>query len=245
MTPSPADPEHRALLAGVRAAPRDDAPRLVLADWYEERGLAELAAFVRWGCANRRAVCRRGPGGVVCPYPDARWFEGHSAAVCASARPAARRHPDWGWWWHRGFVARLEMPADAALDRLGPLLEAWPITTVRLTAPLSAANADVMRARARAGPAGTGGRRRWDHVLNLVYPTVRFREFYGRGPRDACGRFAGHPLDTRFAEALGRRVPAEIELWALGGNPVAAGVPGAPSTRTAPRHSGPPRSRRR
>jgi uncharacterized protein (TIGR02996 family) len=39
-----------ALLAAVRAAPADDAPRLVFADWLDEHGEADLAAFVRVQC---------------------------------------------------------------------------------------------------------------------------------------------------------------------------------------------------
>lgn len=37
-----------ALLAAVLAAPDDDTPRLVLADWWEDYGQADRAAFVRW-----------------------------------------------------------------------------------------------------------------------------------------------------------------------------------------------------
>jgi uncharacterized protein (TIGR02996 family) len=36
-----------ALLAGVRANPADDAPRLIVADWLEEHGQEERAEFVR------------------------------------------------------------------------------------------------------------------------------------------------------------------------------------------------------
>lgn len=43
-------PEYQAMLAGIRAVPDDDLPRLVLADWLEEHGEAERAEFVRVQC---------------------------------------------------------------------------------------------------------------------------------------------------------------------------------------------------
>jgi uncharacterized protein (TIGR02996 family) len=39
--------DHDALLAAICANPRDDTPRLVFADWLEENGQAERAAFIR------------------------------------------------------------------------------------------------------------------------------------------------------------------------------------------------------
>lgn len=43
-------PEYRALLAAVCAAPGDDLPRLVLADWLEEHGKEERSEFIRVQC---------------------------------------------------------------------------------------------------------------------------------------------------------------------------------------------------
>lgn len=55
-----------AFLADVIAHPRDDAPRLVYADWLEDNGRAERAEFIRVQCElarmDREAV---GPGGTV------------------------------------------------------------------------------------------------------------------------------------------------------------------------------------
>lgn len=44
-------PEYRAQIAGIRANPADDLPRLVLADWLEERGEVERAEFIRFQVA--------------------------------------------------------------------------------------------------------------------------------------------------------------------------------------------------
>ena len=46
--------DREALLAAVAADPRDDAPRLVLADWLDEQGEPERAAFIRVQCAAAR-----------------------------------------------------------------------------------------------------------------------------------------------------------------------------------------------
>ena len=39
--------DHDALLRAICESPADDLPRLVFADWLEERGEADFAAFVR------------------------------------------------------------------------------------------------------------------------------------------------------------------------------------------------------
>ena len=44
-----------ALLAAIRAAPDDDAPRLVYADWLDEHGQPERAEFIRLQCELARA----------------------------------------------------------------------------------------------------------------------------------------------------------------------------------------------
>jgi uncharacterized protein (TIGR02996 family) len=49
--PSPyAHPDWHALVAAIRANPADDLPRLVAADWLDEHGEAERAAFIRVQC---------------------------------------------------------------------------------------------------------------------------------------------------------------------------------------------------
>jgi uncharacterized protein (TIGR02996 family) len=46
----PATGDEAALLGAVREAPEDDAPRLVYADWLDEHGDADRAAFIRTQC---------------------------------------------------------------------------------------------------------------------------------------------------------------------------------------------------
>lgn len=54
-------PTERALLDAVLAAPDDDLPRLVLADWYEENGQPERANLIRAHIAvyRKQLVCSR------------------------------------------------------------------------------------------------------------------------------------------------------------------------------------------
>ena len=47
--------EREALLDAIRANPADDTPRLVLADWLDDHGEADHAAFLRIACAVRGA----------------------------------------------------------------------------------------------------------------------------------------------------------------------------------------------
>ena len=44
------NPDELALLAGVAAHPDADLPRLVFADWLEERGFERRAEFIRLQC---------------------------------------------------------------------------------------------------------------------------------------------------------------------------------------------------
>jgi uncharacterized protein (TIGR02996 family) len=103
-----------AFLAAIRAAPDDDAPRLIFADWLEERGDPDRAAFIRIECA--RAKTPRGPA-----YD----------ALRDRAADLLGRH-------HRAWFAPLESPVDDWLFRRGCLEE------VRLDVRLFAAVANEL-----------------------------------------------------------------------------------------------------
>src|SRR5262245_17812978 len=47
-------PDADAFLAAIRAAPADDAPRLVYADWLDDHGQPERAEFIRVQCELAR-----------------------------------------------------------------------------------------------------------------------------------------------------------------------------------------------
>ena len=70
-----------ALLAAIRQAPDDDAPRLVYADWLDEHGQPERAEFIRVQCAlarNPTPALRRREAELLAEHHDA--FAGHLAA---------------------------------------------------------------------------------------------------------------------------------------------------------------------
>jgi uncharacterized protein (TIGR02996 family) len=141
-----------ALLQAILAAPKDDAPRLVYADWLEEHGDAERAEFIRGQC--RLAGMKP-------------WAEG-STELDVRCRELARRHPDWlGWlapftergaqffgWepspFHRGFPARLTLRPNELVTHHDRLFAAAPIRGVTL-------NYFGLRGRVRAAYADLPG----------------------------------------------------------------------------------------
>jgi uncharacterized protein (TIGR02996 family) len=63
-----------ALLAAIRAAPEDDAPRLIYADWLDEHGQPERAEFIRVQCELARhesADLRQREAQLLAHYHDA------------------------------------------------------------------------------------------------------------------------------------------------------------------------------
>jgi uncharacterized protein (TIGR02996 family) len=82
-----------ALLAAIRAAPDDDAPRLVYADWLDEHGQPERAEFIRVQCelARRESpALREREAELLATHHDA--FAGPLAA------------PHLRFRFHRGFI---------------------------------------------------------------------------------------------------------------------------------------------
>jgi uncharacterized protein (TIGR02996 family) len=89
------NPDWRAMVAAVRAAPDDDLPRLVAADWLDERGLGERAEFIRVQCELAKthpcgspAHCVYGPGPVSPPGSMVYWC---GLAECAERHKLTRR----------------------------------------------------------------------------------------------------------------------------------------------------------
>lgn len=110
--------EREAFLAAIRAAPDDDLPRLVFADWLDEQGEGERAEFIRSQCADGSRES----------------FNGSSLAMTHTQ--LAMRHDGYNWlgpwydngWgreavWERGFVCELRTPFSewiAYADRILP-----------------------------------------------------------------------------------------------------------------------------
>ena len=118
-------PERADFLAAIRHAPDEDAPRLIYADWLDDHGDAERAAFIRFQCAL-------GPD-------NSREFGWIDRTVLRRVGPdAARRFLDRVRvseveCFERGFLSGIECPARGTPSRHLGVLAEEPIG--RLTVP--------------------------------------------------------------------------------------------------------------
>ena len=110
------------LFRRLLAAPEDDAPRLVYADWLDEHGQPERAEFVRLQCAMDRI-----------PPKTGRWRPLYERAVRWSgewkahwAGPALERVLNAEF--RRGFVDRVRLTVDQFLKSADELLTLEPVT---------------------------------------------------------------------------------------------------------------------
>ncbi len=113
-----------AFLQAIREAPDDDAPRLLYADWLEERG-DPRGAFIRVQCALEQ----RDPADPARPELEDEaqaLLDKHEAEWTAPFRRAASE-----WRFRRGFVEEVTTTADAFLSG-GGVFGAFPIRKVRL-----------------------------------------------------------------------------------------------------------------
>jgi uncharacterized protein (TIGR02996 family) len=148
-------------IRSIIAAPEDDAPRLIYADWLDEHGEPERADFIRTECRLARLPCTQATD--PCSLSSGTMVSKSDCPNCLKARPL--------WWrrlelWkahvramfreeislgftvslgeerhpaglvgtvHRGFVSAIAMTTRAFLDRAATLFAAYPITAVRLT----------------------------------------------------------------------------------------------------------------
>src|SRR4051795_10357418 len=113
-----------ALLQAILDEPDDDAPRLIYADWLEERG-DPRAEFIRAQCALAQlpADDERRPDLEAC---EARLLAGHGKGWAGPIRRRAR-----AWTFRRGFVEGIKIGADAFLAHTADLFAAAPIRHVR------------------------------------------------------------------------------------------------------------------
>ncbi len=96
----------RALYEAILANPDDDLPRLVYADWLEENGQSDTAAFIRVQCELARTP-QWEPLWVLCSRLDKSWLTGRGKSPPDHALPAgvrwASRH------YRRGFPCRVRV----------------------------------------------------------------------------------------------------------------------------------------
>lgn len=155
------------LLGAVRDAPDDIGPRLVLADWFQDRGDArgELIA----------AQCRLAERGLDPATRGhlkkrvAQLFEQHLNAWIAPARAvgARLRDPAKGWAFRRGFLYAVTCPIDPLLDRWHALFDVEPVVRLELEEVTSTSAERLARSgilsritqltiRGRVGDSGVG-----------------------------------------------------------------------------------------
>lgn len=109
----------------IAAAPDDDAPRLVYADWLEERG-DPRGTFVRVQCALARLPADH-PRRRELEQVEDELFQTHGAAWAHGV--AARVS---GYKFRRGFIDEITLRADAFLEHAPVLLRPGTIRTVHL-----------------------------------------------------------------------------------------------------------------
>lgn len=142
-------PDEAAFIRAICESPGDDAPRLVFADWLEERGQAERAEFIRsqceltsraeelldaanfweWFGPTLRDVWTGTP--AVCIYPNwpATWCEvGHWERLADDARR-------WTVYVKRGFISRVVLPYDDYEKHSSTLFAQQPVTRVEFGSP--------------------------------------------------------------------------------------------------------------
>lgn len=126
--------DYQALLAAVRADPTNDLPRLVFADWFDDRGAAERAAFVRVQIAIVAESSR--------PFSQAEMTAQQFGRLIATPTTI----PPAGWvvesvlgpgsgcsGWVRGFIESVTCPAAAWVAHGDDMLAREPVRAVRLT----------------------------------------------------------------------------------------------------------------
>ena len=129
--------QEEVFLQRITQNPDDDAPRLVYADWLEERGDADRAEFIRLQCALARAAPDT-PASTRLQRRQQRLLREHEAAWRGGLPKL--RGVRWGKFW-RGFVAGATVTRGPALAAAAPaLFAAAPVQRLHIEA-LDAAGA--------------------------------------------------------------------------------------------------------
>jgi uncharacterized protein (TIGR02996 family) len=111
--------EQQALFRAVCEAPWDDLPRLVYADWLEEHGQPDRAAFIRHQCEY--------------PSVDLRFQFHDRLPVWFAELPRLRGVKWWTNWFERGFVSTVTVAsARASADHADAVFAASPVDAVEI-----------------------------------------------------------------------------------------------------------------
>jgi uncharacterized protein (TIGR02996 family) len=110
--------DHEALLAAICENPDEDTPRLVFADWLEERDQPERAAFVRSQVELARTPAWE-PFAVLCKWRQTDWLTGNPFQN--TLPPVDGYHVEWHpEAFRRGFGWRLNVRSLIAWEQLSP-----------------------------------------------------------------------------------------------------------------------------
>jgi uncharacterized protein (TIGR02996 family) len=176
-------PESDALLAAVLANPDDDAPRLILADWLDEHGRSERAAFIRLQVERARLPAFDPHREILTRKAD-RLFDRHGADWVAELPQL--RGITWGEF-DRGFPRAVTARTLNAFERAATRLWATaPIDTLDISGPdahtrLATAQAYPNLRRLRVRHLGLVGGRADEFFRSELLTTLEALEMTGLG----------------------------------------------------------------
>jgi uncharacterized protein (TIGR02996 family) len=136
-----AEQERAAFLAAILAAPEDDTPRFVYADWLEEHGEEARAEFIRVQCelARREHTHTAGDGADVWHRETQALRHREQELLGRGIRRclhcgwhAPVPHGGWGWDFRRGFVGAVTCTAADWLAHGPAVVAAQPVMRVAL-----------------------------------------------------------------------------------------------------------------
>src|SRR4051812_26631197 len=185
-----------ALLAAICAAPDDDAPRLVYADWLDEHGQPERAEFIRVQCALSRT-----DSPALREREDRLWTAHHDKLAGPLAAPGVR------YRFERGFAFRFGHTGVFLCTGRGDtnvLLRFFPDGTVLSVLTVGGTPDQVTRWFRRGHDLSSRGTY---HLDPLVTPArIRFSTASSAGTMSYRGEFRGAVLDLHvYSRVTGRR----------------------------------------
>jgi len=121
-----------AFLQAIIGNPDDDTPRLVYADWLEEHGQPDRAAFIRVQC-QLTLLPDDDPRRPELEARERRLLEEHGGEWAGPLRGQVEK-----WQFRRGFIESVTLPAGCFLERAETIIRAAPVQRVRLQGAVDA-----------------------------------------------------------------------------------------------------------
>ncbi len=123
-------PDEQGFLAAIREAPDDDTPRLIYADWLDDRGEADRAEFIRVQCEAER-LPEFDPRKVEL---DERWRRLLAARESDWLGPVGvhLREPEFPPRYLRGMLNAVALSASAFLEHADTFFKTHPVQTIQI-----------------------------------------------------------------------------------------------------------------